>query len=167
MALTTDDMRFALNDARERHKATVDLITGMDRQALSFLQLYVTLAGAALSGAGVILLSTAAAYPRALGAGLLAFAAPLVIGAIVCIITIWPANISPPGRDPDFWQWADREDVTAEMAYRAYLANLAVKVKQNELLNIRVSNWMLAAKIAGIAAPVLGFFVAAIASQPI
>jgi hypothetical protein len=167
MALSLDDMRFALNDARERHKATIDLIIGIDRQALSFLQLYVTLAGAALSGAGVILLSTTSNYPRALGVGLLAFAAPLLIGAILCIITIWPAKISPPGRDPDFWQWADREDISTDVAYRAYLTNLTVKAKQNDLLNVRLSNWMLAAKTAGIAAPLLGFFAAGIASQMI
>lgn len=167
MPMTAEELRFAILDARERHKSAVETIASIDRQALSLLQLYVTLAAAALTGAGAILLNPASTYPHALGMGLTAFAVPLVTGTILCIVTIWPANISLPGRDPDFWQWADRPDIGAEVAYRAYLENLGVKVKQNEILNLRMSNWMLAAKIAGIAAPALGFFVAAVASQPI
>lgn len=165
MPLSPEDMRFALNDARERHKATIDLITGIDRQALSFLQLYVTLSGAALSGAGVILLASAPAYPRALGIGLLAFAMPIVAGAVLSMITIWPGDINLPGRDPDFWQWANGDLVTTEHAYRQYLDNLAVKARQNMKLNARLSNLMLAAKMAGVAAPIIGLVAAGIAAR--
>lgn len=165
MTLAPDDMRFALNDARERHKATIDLICGIDRQALSFLQLYVTLSGAALSGAGVILLSSGSSYPRALGIGLLAFAAPIVLGAVLSIITIWPRDINLPGRDPDFWQWANGDLVATEHAYRQYLDNLAVKAKQNISLNSRLSNLMLTAKIAGVTAPIAGLGAAFVAAR--
>lgn len=168
MASTPEEMRFAIADARERHKGTVELIANIDRQALSLLQLYVTLAGAALSAAGVILLGTASsAYPKALGIGMLGFAVPLVLGAVLCIATIWPADLNLPGRDPDFWIWADEHSTTAEASYRVYLQNLAVKAKKNAELNGRMSNLMLTAKIAGVAAPVLGFFAGVIATQPI
>lgn len=162
MPLTPEDMRFAINDARERHKATVDLIAGIDRQALSFLQLYVTLSGAAISGAGFILLSNAPNYPRALGIGLLGFALPLVIGAVLSIITIWPRDINVQGRDPDFWQWANSEQVTSDQVYRAYLDNLAIKASQNAKLNTQQSRLMLWAKVAGVVAPIVGLLAAAL-----
>jgi hypothetical protein len=161
MPLLPEDMRFAINDARERHKATVELIAGIDRQALSFLQLYVTLSGAALSGAGFILLSNMPNYPRALGYGLLAFAVPLVVGAVLSIITIWPRDINVPGRDPDFWIWANGDRITSDQVYRAYLDNLAVKVAQNTKLNTQQSRLMLWAKVAGVAAPIAGLLTAA------
>lgn len=162
MPLSPEEMRFALDDAKERHKATVELIAGIDRQALSFLQLYVTLSGAALSGAGVILLATHSPYPRALGIGLLVFAIPIVAGAVLSMVTIWPADVNLPGRDPGFWQWADDQDAI-HTVYKAYLSNLAVKAKQNTRLNARMSNLMLAAKMAGVAAPIVGLAAAAIA----
>ncbi|MBR0752513.1 hypothetical protein JQ604_09970 [Bradyrhizobium jicamae] len=167
MPLSVEDLRFAVNDARERHKATVDLIGRIDQQALSLLQLYVTLAGAALSGAGVILLSAQSGYPRALGFGLIGFAAPLVFGAVLCVATIWPAAVNLPGRDPDFWLWATHDGVQAQDVYRSYLEALAPKAKQNVELNLRMSRLMLVAKIAGIAAPLLGAFGAAIAMRSI
>lgn len=167
MSLSAEDLRFAINDARERQRATVDLIGKIDQQALSLLQLYVTLAGAALTGAGAVLLSAQPTYPPALGIGLIAFSVPIIVGAVFCVVTIWPGRVSLPGRDPDFWLWANGDSVGAEIAYVAYLKQLEPKNQINIALNKRVSNWMLAAKISGIAAPLIGFLVGAIASQPI
>lgn len=166
MALSISDLQFAINDARERHKATVDLIRGIDTQAVSFISLLITLASAALSGAGAILLSTVApVYPRALGLGLLGFSVPLILGAACCLATLWPAVINLQGRDPDFWQWADHAQVKSEDAYRAYLENLKVKAAQNAALNTKLSNRMLTAKIFIIAAPIIGAATAIVAMR--
>jgi hypothetical protein len=162
MALDTDDMRFALADARTRHEALIKIIADIDKQALSFLQQYVTLAGTALTGAGVILLTKAQPppYPLALGWGLVGFAACLVIGSMFAMATIWTSPVNLPGRDPDFWQWADGHGVSVDSAYRAYLKNLAAKGAQNARLNERLSNLMTWSKLCGIAAPVVGAAVA-------
>lgn len=168
MQLSPEDMRFAMNDARERHKALVDLIGRIDQQALSMLQLYVTLAGAALTGAGVIFLSPQQpTYPHAVGVGLTTFSVLLIVGTAFCVAAIWTASVNLPGRDAEFWLWAAEDGVTAEMVYSRYLSNLAERGSLNRALNVRMSNLMSAAKIAGMAAPLVGFFVGAIASQPI
>lgn len=158
MTLSTDHLQFAINDARQRHDAIVKTISTIDTQALSFLQLYVTLAGAALSGAGAILMTKVelATYPQPLGLGLAAFALPLIFGAMLAMATVWPADINLPGRNPDFWLWADEEGITADQAYRAYLQNLVDKNKQNDLLNKNMSARMMWAKICGVAAPIVG-----------
>jgi hypothetical protein len=148
-------MRFALDDARRRHSAVVDLIAANDRQALSFLQIYVAMAGGALSGAAAILLSASNTLPRPLGFGLIGFALPVTIGAMLCMAAVWPSNISLPGRKPDFWIWAN--EVTAETAYLAYLENLAIKEAQNTRLNLRLSRLMTIAKMLGVAAPIIAF----------
>jgi hypothetical protein len=54
MVLAPEEMRFALDDARRQHTAVVDPLAANDRQALGFLQLYVALAGGALSGGAAI-----------------------------------------------------------------------------------------------------------------
>jgi hypothetical protein len=163
MTLATEDLRFALDDARRRHSAVVDLLAANDRQALGFLQLYVALAGGALSGGAAIVLSTTNTLPKALGYGLLGFAAPVILGAMFCMAAVWPSKISLPGRKPDFWVWAN--EVTAETAYLAYLENLAVKEAQNTRLNFRLSRLMTCAKALGVAAPIIAL-IAGAASLP-
>lgn len=159
MALAPEDMRFALDDARRRHTAVVDLLAANDRQALGFLQLYVALAGGALSGGAAIALATASTFPKALGYGLFGFAVPLILGAMFCMASIWPSNINLPGRKPDFWVWAN--EVTAQEAYLAYLQNLSVKEAQNTRLNVKLSRLMLVAKAFGVAAPVVAIIAGA------
>lgn len=159
MPLAPEDMRFALDDARRRHAAVVELLAANDRQALGFLQLYVALAGGALSGAAAIVLSTTNTLPKALGYGLFGFAMPLILGTVFCMASIWPSNISLPGRKPDFWIWAN--EVTAEDAYLAYLKNLAIKEAENSCLNMRLSRLMLWAKALGVAAPIVALITGA------
>lgn len=161
MTKTAEELRFALDDARRRHSAVVDLLASNDRQALSFLQLYVALAGGALSGGAAILFSTVTSFPRPLGFGLFGFAAPVVIGAVFCMIAVWPSDINLPGRKADFWIWAN--DVSSEEAYIAYLRNLAIKEAQNSDLNAKCGRFMLLAKLMGVAAPIAAIAACALA----
>jgi hypothetical protein len=161
MPLGPEDLRFAADDARRRHTAVVDLILANDRHVLGFLQLYVALAGGALSGAAAILLSSASSFPRALGFGLLGFAVPIAIGAVMCMAIIWASNINLPGRKPDFWLWAT--DETPERVYTAYLKNLEIKEAANSELNTKLSRWTTIAKALGVAAPITAIAVGAAA----
>lgn len=161
MAMAPEDLRFALDDARRRHAAVVDLLAANDRQALGFLQLYVALAGGALSGGAAIVLSATTSLPRPLGFGLFGFALPVVIGAVFCMAAVWPSDINLPGRKPDFWKWANK--VPAEEAYMAYLDNLSVKEAQNSRLNMRLSQLMTWAKGLGVAAPIIALMAGAAA----
>lgn len=156
MKLATDDMRFAVDDARRKHQAVVDQIATGDRQALGFLQLYIALAVASLSGSAVILLSKANTLPRPLGFGLAAFGLAVALGAICALIVMWPSNIRLAGREPEFWQWAACDDATAEQAYQACLEQIAEDLGVNRKINDRMGKAMLRAKYLGAAAPILG-----------
>lgn len=76
-----------------------------------------------------------------------------VAGAALCLRALKPADISLPGRDPEFWQWASRDDVTAEHALATYLANLADKNELNRAVNLRNSAALLGAKRCAVALP--------------
>jgi hypothetical protein len=157
MALSVEDLRFAVDDARRRHAALVDLIHALDRQALGFLQLYIALSGGALSGMVAILFTAnSAGFPHMLGYFLYGFAMFTVIGAIHCVIAMWPAKINMPGHLPEFWIWADRDDVGAERAYRAYLNDLVCPALRNEKVNASMAWHLTRAKINGVIAPLAG-----------
>jgi hypothetical protein len=156
MTLGIDDLRFGVDDARRKHQAVVDQIAAGDRQALGFLQLYIALAVASLSGAAVILLSATNALPRPLGFGLASFGLTVALGAVCTLVVMWPSKIRLAGRDPNFWQWAARDDVTPDQAFRACLEQVAEDIGINRETNDRMGRAMLAAKCLGAAAPLLG-----------
>jgi hypothetical protein len=152
MTLAIDDLRFAVDDARKRHTAVADLINVIDRQALGLMQLYLTLASASISAAAAISLSSAH-HAKLLVIVLIALALPLTCGAILCLISMWPARINLAGRDPDFWLWAMQPGVTTESVYQSYLENLAAKKDMNDRLNKTMARWLDRAKRAGAISP--------------
>lgn len=156
MALSSEDMRLAILDARERHKAQVDLMHANDRQALGILQLYVALAGASLSGAAVILLAGTNSLPRPVGFGLAGFSTTIVVGTVLTLLTMWPVDYRLPGRDPEFWRRADDADVTVEHAFRCCLDDTAESIAINRRVTAVIGRKMLASKFCGAAAPLIG-----------
>ena len=48
--LESQELRYACDVAQKRHSALVDLIYNTDRMAMGFMQLYITLASATISG---------------------------------------------------------------------------------------------------------------------
>lgn len=161
--LTPDEMRFAMDDARRRHSAIVDLLGANDRQMLGFLQLYVALTAAAVSGGAAIVFGPASALPKALGIGLLAFAAPLVVGAVFALLAGWPSDVNLPGRDADFWLWANEDNIDFPRAFRAYMETLSEKTRSNSALNLRLARRAYIAKLLGAAAPFVALAAALIA----
>lgn len=155
MPMEPEDMRFAMNDVRERHKAVVTLLADNDKQALSFLQVYVALAGAAISGGAAIVLPKSTEIPLQLGYGLLGFGVTLVIGAILCLAAVWPSDVNLPGRKADFWLWAMESD--PNLVFQRYLENLQQKEIQNSKLNARCAKLMMAAKCLGVLSPIIAF----------
>lgn len=128
------DMRFAIDDARIRQKAVIDLINGNSDQALRLLGFYITLGLAATSGA-IAGISAKAGVPIAVAIALLSVLVPLVIGSYFCYQTIRPTSIALPGRDPEFWLWAHRSGVTRDDVFKAYLDNLNERMAANRRLN--------------------------------
>jgi hypothetical protein len=148
------DMRFAIDDARVRQKAVIDLINGSSDQALRLLGFYITLGLAATSGA-IAGISATTSIPIAVAIALLSVLVPLVIGSYFCFQTIRPTSIALPGRDPEFWLWAHRSDVTRDVVFKAYLDNLNERMAANRRLNDNTSKALTRAKICGAVAPLV------------
>lgn len=100
--LTDEQMRFAIEDARTRHEAVVNLIYQTDQQAVSLLSLYVTLVLATSSGF-VGTLVTPSVVPSGFAAPLLVATLGFVAGAYMCFRTLQTAMLNLPGRQAKFW----------------------------------------------------------------
>lgn len=154
--LTTEDRRFAVDDARRKHQAIVDLIAAGDRQAIGFLQLYIALAVAALSSGAAALLSQAVAVPRPISVGLIGFGLTIALAALATLVVLWPSNIRLAGREPEFWEWAEQNQVSMDQTLRAYLVQIGEDIAINRRTNARMGRAMLLAKCLGAMAPVIG-----------
>lgn len=160
--LTTDDLKFAVDDARRRVAADTDLTLANDRTSLSLMQMCVTIGAGAFSGAAYLYFS-APQYPRQLSVGLVVLGLVVSSAAICALASTWSGSITLPGRDASFWQWADSEGVTADDAYRAYLSNIALKqptILRRGEMSFRLG---LAAKSLFAVAPLFGVVAAFIA----
>jgi hypothetical protein len=80
----------------------------------------------------------------------------IALGALATLIVLWPSNIRLAGREPDFWQWAEQHEVSADQALQAYLAQVAEDIAINRRANARMGRAMLLAKCLGAAAPQIG-----------
>lgn len=153
------DPRVIIEDARMRQAAVVALIGAIDSQAMRLMRLYVTL-GVASAAAGIgTLFAKEPALPAALGWALLGGTASLGAGMWLCFRVMKPGPISLPGRRPDFWLWAMRDDVASDDVLRAYLQNLSEKIAQNDRVNKAMASQMKWAKLAGLLAPAIAIVI--------
>lgn len=156
MSLSAEDLRFAADDARRYLQSQVDLMHANDRQAIALLQLFVALAVATLSGSAAILLGTGPALPRPLGFGLGMFGTQIALAAVCCFVVLWPADWRLPGREPEFWDWAEDHQRRPEDLLRTYLRGVKTSAALNAAVTRRVSRFMLAGKFLGSTAPLVG-----------
>jgi len=159
--LSEEQMRFAIEDARTRHEAVVNLIYQTDQQAVSLLTLYVTLALATASGFVGSLLPTPV-VPSGFSVPLFVATLGFIGGILMCFRTLETAMINLPGREAKFWIWANGENVTPEQAFVAYLDNLQTKTGQNNALNASTAQSIRWARRLGLAAPVVALLSAVV-----
>lgn len=151
--LSEDDWKIAIEDARLRHGAVVNLIYFTDTQAMALLRLSVTIGIASASGA-IAGLARDYLVPKPLGWALAAATMALAAGSWFCLRAMRTSKINLPGRGADFWLWAAGPEVNRENAFRVYLENLKEKHIDNNKLNIRNSFALRCAKIiCGVVAP--------------
>lgn len=153
--LRTEDWHFAIEDARTRHQALMNLILATDQQAMSLLALYVTL-GSGAASAFVASIGQIALIPSVFTFPLLAATVMFAFGAFSCLKVVETKKFSLPGRDAEFWLWASRDDVEAPVAYREYLTSLQVMYIANVALNNIEAVKLNYARQCGIAAPIAG-----------
>lgn len=150
--LTADETRFALNDARQRQAALLELIYSIERQAGSLLSLYVTLGLASASAATAIILGTIE-VPTAVGVGLLAALVMLLAGAWFCFGAMKSALVGLPGRGAEFWTWAHHPDNDFAKVAQQYLSVLQAKQDRDRKHNQATAKSLAWAKRMGILTP--------------
>lgn len=143
-----------LDDARARHQAVVDLILFTDQQSTVLLQIYITVAVATAAGS-LSAFTEAALIPKAAGWGLLSATAMLVVGSLMCLRATTRAAINLPGRGADFWSWVISHDIDATEVSRRYLEELGTKQTANRKLNEDTADALFAAKVIGMATPLV------------
>jgi hypothetical protein len=160
--LSDDEMRFALDDARARHKELVELIYFIDKQALRLLGFYLTL-GVASASTAVAGLSqtTPIPLPASFALGGAAFA--LLVGGFLCFIAMESADVNLPGRDAEFWIWANRPDIPRELIFKAYLDNLKQKTNANRQVNQAGAQALMHAKLCGVLTPAIAMLAGGVA----
>src|SRR5215218_8774741 len=152
MKLNGDMWKIAIEDARARHAAIVNLIYFTDTQALGLLRLYVTIGLAAASAAAAVFVNKLG-IPAYLGWPLLIVTLTLSAGSWNCLQAMETSALNLPGRPPDFWLWATKEATAEHTAFAAYMENLDQKQRQNDKVNIQTSSSLTTAKLCGAATP--------------
>jgi hypothetical protein len=157
-----DDLKIALDDARARHQALVNLVLFTDQKAMAVFRIYVTIgvAAAVTAPAGFFRSDELLQFSRW---SMSTSALMLAIGAYFCTKAMSRATINLPGRGAEFWLWAMDERVTIDKAVGAYLSELHQKQDVNRDLNektaaalhtaVQVGMWTPAAAVlAGLVA---------------
>jgi hypothetical protein len=157
-----ENWKVAIEDARHRHAAVVNLIYFTDNQAMALLRLYVTVGVAAAAG-GAAVLSPNGVIPVVVGWALIAVVVVLGIGSAFCLIAMQAVPLNLPGRGAEFWLWAMDEAIDGAQASRNYLENLEKKQGQNNVLNKRTSKALARARLCGSVAPVAALITAWVA----
>jgi hypothetical protein len=157
--LAETEFRTVIEDARAKHAAIVNLMLVSDAQAIGLLRLYVPLAIATASG--MFAATGAPFHSYSLAMALMAMSTTLLVGSGFCLYALRPVVVNLPGREPAFWIWAMRADVSAEDALTAYLDQLDTKQEQNRAVNMTTVFALRWAKICGLLAPVMGVACAA------
>lgn len=152
--LADEDLKIAIDDARARHAAIVQLIYFTDSQAMSLLNYYTTIGVAAATGA-VAALSTDTILPRAAGWALASAVPFSVAAALLCFFAMRTTRINLPGREADFWIWGMNPAIDRKRVFIEYLNNLKSKNELNTRTNERTGRTLRAAKISGIAIPLI------------
>ena len=162
--LDETEFRTIIEDARARHGGIVNLIYVTDQQAMLLLRLYATL-GIATSSGAIAGLVGQPMIARPLAWALVAASITLILGAALCLRVLQAARINVPGRDPEFWLWALRDDIDRKTALRGYLENLQVKIAANRSLNIKTATALKWAKRCGAAMPIAALMTGAAAMR--
>lgn len=150
---TEGAISIAIEDARSRHEAILNLVLITDQQAMTLLGFYLTLATATATGLAAAF-APDSPIPTIAGCALAGATMSLLIGAGLCFLAMKMTRVNAPGKTPDFWLWAiTNEGVSLESAAIAYLEQLNPMQDANRALNLRTARAHWVAKIFGLAAP--------------
>lgn len=156
--LDKDELKIAVEDARARQVALVQLLYFIDTQAMNFLRTYITIEAAAVSA---IVAASASnwSFKAELIAAALGMLLALIAGSYYCFYTMRTVNITLPGRGPDFWIWGLDRAVPHDDVALEYMTALQETMQKNRAINEKSSRSLERAKLSGVLSPfvALGF----------
>ena len=147
-----DDWKIAIEDARHRHAAIVNLIYFTFRKRWDSCAFMLRLELRWQQGAAAAL-SSNSIIPWAAGWSLGVTAITLSVGSWFCFRAMGTVTINLPGRGAEFWLWAAKEDVGRGAVFTTYLDNLKEKHAVNNSVNERTSKALRTAKVCGMITP--------------
>jgi len=162
MAPDSDTTKLALDDVRNHMKGLLDAVLSADRQAMTLMGYYLSIA----AGCGGGLIASSSTNARVPVAGVLALIAILscvLAGAACCLIAMRRSRISMPGREAGFWVWAGRPDVDAQSVYEAYLERAQEGLDLLKATNSYMACWLERARWCGFCTPFVALILAAFA----
>ncbi|RYX88241.1 MAG: hypothetical protein EON84_17115 [Bradyrhizobiaceae bacterium] len=80
----------------------------------------------------------------------------VLLGCAWAYTAAWTAEVYLPGRKPDFWFWALRNEQDVRETVTAYLNQSEAMIAVNEAVSTRSSTRMTRAYLCGLAAPFVG-----------
>lgn len=159
MKADNDIIKLALDDARARQTALVQLMYFTDQQALGLLRLYVTL-GTASATAAVTGFSSNSWLPVEGSAALLACTTTFLAGSYFCFRAMRTAEVTLPGRGADFWKDALFANFNQAEIVSQYLDGLISGQHRDKATNKTSASALRLAKWAGISTPLVAIIVA-------
>lgn len=144
--LERDDLKTAIEDARHRHNAVIQLMLASDNQALSLLRLFLTIALATAAGS---VSTVASSLPLSVALG--SATVSMFAAAVFCFRVIETTAINLPGRGAEFWLWGLDTPENRETVFRQYLTTLSDKHEQNNKANARQAKALRHAKWCALA----------------
>jgi len=161
--LERDELKIAVEDARARQTALVQLMYFLDTQAMNFLRTYITIEAAVVS-AIVVAISNAWPFKVELLGSLFGLFGSILVGSFFCFRTMRTVTIILPGRGPEFWTWALDKEISHDEVALAYLQSLEGSINENRRINEASSKELDRARFCGLLSPFIALGGALIAS---
>lgn len=153
--LEKDELKIAVEDARARQAALVQLVYFIDTQAMNFLRTYITIQAGTVS-AIAIAAGSSWSFKVPLIGSLLGLLVSTLIGSFYCFHTMRTVSITLPGRGPEFWKWGLDDEVPHDDVAVAYMDSLEETMTKNRAINEASSKALEKAKLFGMLSAFVG-----------
>lgn len=153
--LEKDELKIAVEDARARQAALVQLVYFIDTQAMNFLRTYITIQAGTVSAIAIAAGSSWSFKVPLLGS-LLGLLVSTLIGSFYCFHTMRTVSITLPGRGSEFWKWGLDDEVPHDDVAVAYMDSLEETMTKNRAINEASSKALEKAKLFGMLSPFVG-----------
>jgi hypothetical protein len=155
--LDKDELKIAIEDARARQAAVIQLQYFLDTQAMNFLRMFITIQAALVTATVAIWGGQDWTQFKAVlvGSSIGVFFA-LIVGTGYCFRVMRTMQVTLPGRDPNFWLWGLDKTVTHDEVAVGYMQDIEQATITHSEANEQSAHAFKLVKIWGVSAPFFG-----------